>query len=124
MAVRIRNAGELSFGRWGAQTVATHGRVSVGSDELGTVALENPITVRANGSAEIGANTISLLLPSNSDQADGFQDAGYRALLALALNGRNPLRVDLMTDANTVVSAAGYTQDSTPRWTLTVESDS
>lgn len=118
MAIRIENTGVINFGTLAAETVITHGRVSVGTAVLTTRALATARTVAAGGQAQFDAGEIDLVCPAGE-----FVNAGWNALLALALDGTNELNVDAMTDANTVVSASGYSQQSTAAWSRSEEAD-
>ena len=118
MGIRIENADDINFGTLDTQTVLTHGRVSVGAVVLGTEPLSEQITIKAGGSAENGPGSIDLLFPSNR-----LEDDGFSAFLALALNGRNVLQVDMMTSETQVVQTNGYAQQETANWTRTIEPD-
>ena len=118
MAVRIQNGEEIDFGTLAAETAITHARVSVGGSILFTRPLTTARTIAAGGGARFNVGDIDIVLPSNE-----LQDAGYKALLDMALDGTTVMTVDAMTDASTIVSASGYTQGSSTDWNLTTEND-
>ena len=118
MAVRIQNGATVNFGAFGAQTTVTHARVQVGGSTLTIRPLDNQRTIVANGQAEFPAGDIDLVIPANE-----LENPGLNALLALALNGANAMAVDLMVNANDVVTVGGYSQQSVTNWTLNNEAD-
>ena len=118
MAVRVENTGIVNFGTLTAETTVTHARLSVGAQELVTRQLAAPRTVDAGGQLQFNVNEIDLLFPSNV-----FENAGYSALLAFAFNGINALKVDILTDANTVVATQGYVSRNVTGWRRTTEAD-
>lgn len=118
MAVRIQNSGAVNFGTFGAETVVTHGRLTVGSGILTTRPLTAQRTIANGGQAEFAIGEIDVVIPANE-----LVNEGLNALLALALNGTNAILVDLMTAADTVVATTGYSQQSVTGWSLTNEAD-
>ena len=118
MAVRIENGEAINFGTLAAETVITHGRVSVGNVVLVTRPLATNRTIAANGQAEFAIGDIDLLFPANE-----YENGGYQDLLELAFDGTNSFNIDAMTDATTVVATSGYSQQSSANWTTSTESD-
>ena len=118
MAVRVENGVAVNFGTFGAETTVTHARVSVGTNILTTRPLANQRTIANGGQAEFAVGAIDLVFPANQ-----LENAGLNALLELALDGSNAMLVDLLTNANTVVTTAGYSQQSVTNWTRNNEAD-
>ena len=118
MAIRIENTNAVNFGTFDAETTVTHARALVGSDILTTRPLATQRTIAANGQAQFDAGEIDLVFPSNQ-----MENAGYNALLALALDGTNALTIKLLTDATTEVTTTGYDDQDVTAWTRTPEAD-
>lgn len=118
MAVRIQNGAVVGFGVFSAETTVTHARISVGSDILTTRPLTTQRTIAAGGQAQFAVGEIDVVIPANQ-----LLNGGLNALLALALNGTNALNVDLLTDATTVVTTSGYSQQAVTNWTRSNEAD-
>ena len=118
MAVRVSNGAAENFGTFATEVDVSHFRGTIGTTEFFTAALTTARTVAADGQAEFAIGELDLLFPSGD-----FGDAGYSAFLALALDGTNVVLVDLLTDATTVVSASGYSQQDVTNWTRATEVD-
>ena len=52
-----------------------------------------------------------------------LDDAGYNALLALALDGTNAITVKLMTSSTVEVADSGYSDRAVTSWTRANETD-
>ena len=118
MAVRIENANAVNFGTFDTETDVSHARALVGNAVLTTRPLNTPRTIAANGQAQFDAGEIDFVFPANQ-----FENAGYNALLGLALNGTNALTVKLLTDATTEVTTPGYDDQDVAAWTRANEAD-
>ena len=118
MAVRASNGAVENFGDVTAAVTITHFRGLVGSAVLFTATLTTQRTVAAGRSAEFAIGELDILFPS----AD-LDDAGYNALLALALDGTNAITVKLMTDSTTEVADSGYSDRDVVSWTRANETD-
>ena len=114
MAIRVENTNSINFGTAGAQFTASHVRLQHGSDAATQTvrALAAPITVAQNQAIEIVARALDMLFP-NGDFDNDFMEA--------ILDPIGTVRVDLMTDANTVVAVSGYSQQTVSAWTYTQE---
>ena len=108
MAIRIENNGIINFGTLAAETVITHARISVGNNVLMVRPLTTSRTVAVGGQAQFSIGEIDIVFPSNE-----LQNAGFHALLSLALDGTNTMLIDAMTDDSTVVVTTGYSQQAT-----------
>ena len=118
MAVRIENTGVENFGTFLAQAVVTHARAQVGSAILTTRPLATQRTIAVGGQAEFAVGEIDFVFPANQ-----LENAGYNALLALALDGTNSLTVKLMTSSTVEVAVSGYDDQDVTGWGRTNESD-
>ena len=118
MAVRVENTEAINHGTLANETTVTHGRVSVGGEVLITRPLNEPITVVAGGQFQFNPGDIDMVFPKNQ-----FEDPGYNALLALAFDGVHEVRVDGLTDANTVVVTNGYSHRNVSALSLSTEAD-
>ena len=117
MAVRAENTNPINLGVLDAATRVTHFRVSKAGHTLVTRALTAPVNVPANRSFEFPAKMLDLVFPKGQ-----MEDAGIQAAWQAYLNAG--VRVDALTDANTVVSAGGYTQATgVNAWTYSTEND-
>ena len=118
MAVRIENGAVENFGDVTASTTITHFRGLIGSAVLFTATLTTQRTIAAGRSAEFAIGELDVLFPS----AD-LDDAGYNALLALALNGTNAVTIKLMTSSTVEVADSGYSDRAVTSWTRANETD-
>ena len=92
--------------------------MQVGNAVLTTRPLANARTIVAGGSAQFSIGEIDLVCPAGE-----FENPGWNALLALALNGTNALTTKLMTSSTVEVSVSGYADQDVTDWDLSNESD-
>ena len=118
MAIRVQNGATVNFGTFAAETTVTHSRITYGGEIVTTRPLTTPRTVAVGGQAEFAVGEIDLVFPANE-----LVNAGLNAILAEAFDGTNAFLVDLLTDATTVVTDTGYSQQSEANWTRTEEAD-
>ena len=118
MAVRIQNGAVLNFGTLLASTTITNARIMYGANIVTTRPLTTNRTIGAGGQAQFSVGEIDLVFPANQ-----LVNAGYNAILAEAFDGTNAFLVDLLTDATTVVTTTGYSQQSSANWPLSNEAD-
>ena len=118
MAVRVQNGAILNFGTFLAQTTITHARVTYGANIVTTRPLATNRTIGAGGQAQFAVGEIDLVFPANQ-----LENAGYNGILSEAFDGTNTFLVDLLTNATTVVTTGGYSQQSSANWSLSNEAD-
>ena len=119
MAVRIENTNEIDFGDVAdAEVTMTHARVSVGTDVLAIRAVTTTRVIPVGEAMKFDAAEMDLLVRSGE-----FEDAGFQALLELALEGTNELTFDAMTSSTAVVSDSGYSQQTTAAFDFSTEAD-
>lgn len=117
MTIRIKNGDDINFGAFGAAATVTHVRVRRASDDAGAVviALREAVAVAQNNEFQIDTGKLIIDHPEGNvgvpyvrKLVEGFWGSG----------GSTSMEVDAMTDATTVVSVTGYSQQTTADWDL------
>ena len=121
MAYRVRNTNVISFGTITASSGATvsHVRFRVGSDDSDpvVVALGSNVTVNQNGALQIPANGMAVKYVSGA-----LTDSHMENVVKDYWENVS-FEIDAMSDSNTVITAAGYSQASNSAWSFDKPAD-
>ena len=120
MAIKVENTAVLVFGILDTETIATHGRFKkTGANDNTRVTrpLAAAVTVGAGERLRIPADSFDVVYKTGQ-LVDKHMDAMVKAYW----DGET-FEVDLMTDATTVITTTGYSQQSTAAWSFTTEND-
>ena len=120
MAIKVENSEALVFGVLDTETVVTHGRFKkTGANDNTRITrqLAAAVTVGAGERLRIPANSFDVVYKTGQ-LVDQHMDAMVKAYW----NGAT-FEIDLMTDANTVITTTGYSKQSTDAWAFATETD-
>ena len=118
MAVQVSNRNQLNFGTLASAATITHGRIQRASDDAGAIVKQfaAPIVAQASNALIVNAGAIDVI------HNEGQTNDPYMDLLVKGYwgaTGNTEMKVDLMTDANTVVADANYSQQRVSAWDIT-----
>lgn len=113
--IRVRNTDALVFGTMAAEVVATHFRVTQGTN-VTIDSLDASVTVDAGQPLRAPANSIELLFP-HGEFGEGLMDAMAEEFF----DGVRSFTVDAMTSATAVVTDGGYSAVATTAWTVDLD---
>ena len=120
MAIKVENSDALVFGVLEVETVATHGRFKkTGAPDNTRITrqLTAAVTVAVGERLRIPANSLDVVYKTGQ-LVDPHMDALVKAYWSGA-----SFEVDLMTNATTVITTTGYSQQTTDAWDFTTEND-
>ena len=122
MAVRVQNGADINFGTFGAAATVTHVRVRRASDDGQPVVaqLSASVAVASDEQFQIDEGNLDFLYPSG-DMGDTHMQAVVEAYWGSG--GSLSMEIDAMTDATTVVSVSGYSQQTFGDWDVSTETD-
>ena len=119
MAIRVENSTELDFGIVTQAVTVTHIRCRRTADTGDEITIDSQDRVAAIGRRlKINARELDFVF------ADGGISRHLNRSMVDALFANKEWQIDLMTDASTVVSAGGYSQQTHTAWRITEEADS
>ena len=117
MAVRVQNGADINFGTFATAVTVSHIRIQKSGAAPSVKALQADVAVGANENFRIPEGDLDVLYPSGD-----LSDAHMDALVKSYWNGET-FQIDAMTDDSTVVTASGYSQQTTSDWDFSTEND-
>lgn len=119
MAIRVQTQADIGFGNAGAQVTMTHVRVRrVNNPQRPIVKqLVAPVVVLAGSPMQLPSGLLDIVYP-----AGDLGNTHMRGLVDPYWNNVT-MQVDMLTDANTVVAVAGYSQQTYSNWAISEEAD-
>ena len=113
MAINVENTAALIFGVMAAEVVISHARFQQADDSEPVIRPVSPnVTVAAGERMRLPAGSMDVVYPRGE-----LTDVHMDAVVKLYWTGS--FKVDMMTDATTVVADSGYSQQSTSAFTFT-----
>ena len=117
MAIRVQTQDALVFGFMDAGVVATHARFQKADAVPVVKQLAAPVNVAADERLRIPVGMLDVVY-----LAGELTNAHVMVIVQPYWDGET-FQVDLMTDANTVIADAGYSQQVYSNWNITAEPD-
>ena len=117
MAIRVQTQADIVFGTLATETTVSHIRIQKAGADPAVKALATDVTVPANQQLRIPTGDLDLVFP-RGELSNDFMDAMVRAYM----DGET-FQLDALTDATTVVSANGYSQQTYSNWAISTEAD-
>ena len=118
MAVRVRNSAVLDFGIVTADVTATHIRGQRTDDtDDGFLIDAVDVAAEAGNRLTVPIGGVNVLFP------DGGISRHLNRSMVDAFFANEAYQIDLLTDASTVVSVGGYSQQSHSAWNITEQAD-
>lgn len=119
MSIRVQTQDDVDFGVMAAEVTVTHFRIQENDGS-------NPVILPLSGGGRtIPAGQKLQLLSGDLDfiyPAGGFNNAHMRAVVEPYYSGET-FKLDILTDAATVVNDAGYSQQTYSNFGITEEDD-
>lgn len=133
MALRVQTQDDINFGNAGAAVRVSHVRAQ-DNDDTTPIIKQLPVAIQiaAGAPMRIPAGLFDVVYPAGDLTNAHLQEGWIPHWQPTHLNGAaNPnapntgrlMKIDLMTDANTVVAVAGYAQQTYRRWAMSSEAD-
>ena len=120
MAIRVENSAIISFGTVLAAVTASHIRLTRTADPDDLVLIDaDDVSAVAGDPLQINVGDIDIVFP---DGTTGVSRHLNRSMVD-EFFANEAWKVDLMTDASTVVATRGYSQQSHSAWRISEEAD-
>ena len=117
MAVRVQSADDLEFGTMAAEVTVSHYRIMKGSTVVTIDELASTQTIAVGDPLRMPSGLLDIVY-----KAGELDNAGLLAMVTDYWDGET-FAVDILTDASTVVSDSGYTQQSRSNFAISQEND-
>ena len=117
MAIRVQTQDALVFGFMDTAVVATHARFQKADAVPVVKQLSAPVNVAADERLRIPVGMLDVVYVAGE-----LTNAHVMVVVQPYWDGET-FQVDLMTDANTVIADAGYSQQTYSNWSITAEVD-
>ena len=117
MAIRVQTQDNLVFGFMDAVVVATHARFQKAGAIPVVKQLSAPVNVAADERLRIPTGMLDVVYLRGE-----LTNEHIMVIVQPYWDGET-FQVDLMTDANTIISDAGYLQQTYSNWNITAEPD-
>ena len=117
MAIRVEPSADLIFGVMAGAVAVTHVRVQKASAAAVVRPIGSTLNVPAGGQLQIPSTMFDIIYP------DGQLSRAHMMALVNSYWDGETFQIDCMTDANTVVADANYSQQTHNSWTITGEND-